>query len=115
MLTEFTTNELCYLLFAYHEVGHVPKLFAKEVEAAVHKRLQQTEEISIQEIALIVKVFCTSRVAGRDFHKLLETTILMRLGDLKQDMKIMYQIGYNFEESGLCSIDTLKALKKHVF
>jgi hypothetical protein len=30
-------------------------------------------------------------------------------------MKIMYQIGYKFEESGLCSIDTLKALKKHVF
>jgi len=23
MITEFTTNELCYLLYAYHEVGYV--------------------------------------------------------------------------------------------
>ena len=49
-----------------------------------------TEEISTNEIALIVKVFCTTRTASRDFHKLLETTILMRLNDLKQDMKIMH-------------------------
>ena len=71
-----------------------------------------TEEISTNEIALFVKVFCTTRTASRDFHKLLETTILMRLNDLKQDMKIMHQIGYNFELSGLCSMDTLKAFKK---
>jgi hypothetical protein len=49
-----------------------------------------TEEISTNEIALFVKVFCTTRTASRDFHKLLETTILMRLNDLKQDMKIMH-------------------------
>jgi hypothetical protein len=39
--------------------------------------------VPINEIALIVKVFCTSRTASRDFHKLLETTILMRINDLK--------------------------------
>ena len=64
---------------------------------------------------MIVKTFCTSRTAHRDFHKLLETTILMRMGDLKLDMKILHKIGQKFEESGLCSIDTLKALKKHAF
>lgn len=32
MLTEFTTNELCYLLFSYAEVGYVPKQFAQEIE-----------------------------------------------------------------------------------
>jgi hypothetical protein len=39
MLSEFTPNELCYLLYAYHEVGHVPKGFAAEVEQLVKKRL----------------------------------------------------------------------------
>jgi len=63
----------------------------------------------------MVKVFCTSRTASRDFHKLLETTILMRINDLRQDKNIMYQIGYKFEESGLCSMDTLKAFKKVYF
>ena len=27
----------------------------------------------------------------------------------------MHQIGYSFEESGLCSMDTLKAFKKEYF
>lgn len=74
-----------------------------------------TEQISIDEIALIVKVFCTTRTGTREFHKLLETTVLSRLEDLKKNMDILYSIGYKFEESGLCSLDTLKLLKKHVF
>jgi hypothetical protein len=37
------------------------------------------------------------------------------LEDLKKDMNVLYQIGFKFEESGLCSLDTLKILKKHVF
>ena len=68
--------------------------------------------MSLQEIALMVKVFCTSRSAPRDFHKMLETTILMRMPELRENYKILHSIGLKFEESGLCSIDTLKALKK---
>ena len=71
--------------------------------------------MKVEEIALIVKVFCTTRSASRDFHKLLETTVLQRLEDLKKNMTVMYAIGYKFEESGLCSLDMLKILKKHVF
>lgn len=63
----------------------------------------------------MVKVFCTTRTAHRDFHKLLETTILMRLEDLRKDLKLINTIGSSFEQSGLCSLDTLKALKKHAF
>ena len=60
----------------------------------------------------MVKVFCSTRTADRDFHKLLETTILMRMPDLRKDFKVLHAIGYKFEESGLCSLDTMKALKK---
>jgi hypothetical protein len=81
----------------------------------VVKTLRDTENITIEEIALIVKVFCTTRSGTREFHKLLETTVLQRLEDLKKDMNVLYQIGFKFEESGLCSLDTLKILKKHVF
>lgn len=63
----------------------------------------------------MVKVFCTTRSGSREFHKLLETAVLSRLEDLKKKMDILYSIGYKFEESGLCSLDTLKILKKHVF
>lgn len=114
-LQDFTTNELCYMLYAYNDVGYLPKSFTKEVEERVFTKLIKTEEISPQEIALITKVFCKTRTGSRDFHKLLETTILMRMGDLKEDMKILHSIGASFEESGLCSLDTLKALKKQVF
>ena len=79
------------------------------------KTLRNTKEITIEEIALITKVFCTTRSGTREFHKLLETTVLQRLEDLKKNMEIIYQIGFKFEESGLCSLDTLKILKKHVF
>lgn len=103
------------MLYAYNEVGYLPKGFAKEIEDKVFAHLVKTETIAPNEIALITKVFCKTRSASRDFHKLLETTILMRMGDLKNDMKILHSIGYSFEESGLCSLDTLKALKKEVF
>jgi hypothetical protein len=39
----------------------------------------------------------------------------MRLNDLKQDRNIMYNIGYQFESTGLCSLDALKAFKKVYF
>jgi hypothetical protein len=42
----------------------------------VVKTLRDTENITIEEIALIVKVFCTTRSGTREFHKLLETTVL---------------------------------------
>ena len=91
------------------------KPFAREIEEGVVKTLRMTKEVSVEEIALITKVFCTTRTGTREFHKLLETTVLQRLEDIKKNMEMMYQIGYKFEESGLCSIDTLKILKKHVF
>lgn len=39
ILTEFSTNELCYLLYAYHKGGYIPKSFAKEIERLVKPRL----------------------------------------------------------------------------
>ena len=86
ILTEFTVNELCYLLYAYHEGKYLPKSFASEIERLVKPRLQDTENVTGAELVLMVNVFCETRSASRDFHKLLETTILMRLNDLKQDM-----------------------------
>merc|ERR1711992_256471 len=77
--------------------------------------IEKGEDMPLEEIALLVKVFCTTRSAARDFHKILETTILMRIVDLRKNLKILHSIGLKFEESGLCSIDTLKALKKEVF
>ena len=59
-------------------------------------------------------VFCRSRAGTRDFHKLLETAVLARLDDLKKDPKILFAIGYEFESTGLCSLDTLKILKKQM-
>jgi hypothetical protein len=115
VLSAFSCKELCYLLHGYHKQGILNKPFAREIEEGVVKTLRMTKEVSVEEIALITKVFCTTRTGTREFHKLLETTVLQRLEDIKKNMEMMYQIGYKFEESGLCSIDTLKILKKHVF
>ena len=48
-------------------------------------------------------------------HKLLETVILSNIEDLRKVPKILHSIGYEFETSGLCSLDTLKILKKEMF
>ena len=116
IINEFSINEICYMLYSYNDKGHLPKLFAAEAEKVCKTYLiEKGDEVTIQEIGLMVKVFCTTRTAHRDFHKLLETTILMRMPELRLNLKILNQIGLKFEESGLCSIDTLKALKKEVF
>ena len=39
----------------------------------------------------------------------------MKIPELRKDHKILHAIGLSFEESGLCSLDTLKALKKEAF
>jgi hypothetical protein len=36
----------------------------------------------------------------------------MKIPVLRKDLKVLHAIGRSFEESGLCSLDTLKALKK---
>ena len=61
---------------------------------------------------LIARVFCESRAGSREFHKLLDMTVLARLEDLKKEPKVLQNIGYQFESSGLCSLDVLKILKK---
>lgn len=99
------------MLYSYHDKGYLPKLFAGEVEAQIKNYiLEKEEELTLEELALIAKVFCTTRSAHRNFHKLLETNILMRMPELRKNLKILHSIGLVFEESGLCSIDTLKAL-----
>lgn len=42
----------------------------------VLKTLSNTKEVSIEEITLMTNVFCTTRSGTREFHKLLEMTIL---------------------------------------
>jgi hypothetical protein len=102
-------------LHGYHKQGNLPKTFTRDIEEGVVKTLRNSKDISLEELVLIVKVFCTTRTGSREFHKLLETVVLQRLEDLKKNMELLYQIGFKFEESGLCSLDTLKILKKHVF
>lgn len=89
-LSNFSCKELCYLLHGYHKQGNLPKSFTKDIEDGVVKTLRLTKDITIDEIALIVKVFCTTRTGSREFHKLLETTVLQRLEDLKKNMEILY-------------------------
>ena len=104
------------MLYTYNDVGHLPKSFAQEIEEIIKKKLMsEGEDITIKELALVVKVFCTARTAHRNFHKLLETTILLRMPEIRGDLKTLHAIGYQFESSGLCSLDTMKALKKEVF
>ena len=104
------------MLYSYHDVQYLPKQFSGEVEALCKKKLMEAaDQVTLEEIALMVKTFCTTRTAHRDFHKILETTILMRIDELRANLKILHAIGLQFEESGLCSIDTLKALKKEAY
>jgi hypothetical protein len=39
----------------------------------------------------------------------------MKIPEMRQDLKVIHAIGLVFEETGLCSLDTLKALKKEAF
>lgn len=77
-------------MHAYHEVGYLPKVFAKQLEEEIAKTLRNTKEITVEEITLITNVFCSARCGSREFHKLLEGTILQRLDDLKKKMDLLY-------------------------
>lgn len=60
----------------------------------------------------MTQVFTRTRVGSRDFHRLLETCMMTRIQELKANPKVLHSLGYELEKSGLCSLDTLKALKK---
>lgn len=77
--------------------------------------MKDIENVEVEVIQLISRVFCRSRAGSRDFHKLLETVILTKLEEVRKAPKILHSIGYEFETSGLCSLDTLKVLKKEMF
>jgi hypothetical protein len=89
-LSTFSCKELCYVLHGYHKQGNLPKSFTREIEEGVVKTLRNTQQITLEELTLIVKVFCTTRTGSREFHKLLETTVLQRLEDLKKNMELLY-------------------------
>ena len=103
------------MMYGFHKIGYLPKPFKAELEGRIVSSLREIESISLEELQLMTQVFCRSRVGTRDFHKLLEMAILSRLDDLKLQPKILHSIGFELESSGLCSIDTIKGLKKVMF
>ena len=111
----FTTRELCYIMYGYWKSGFAPKPFIADLEIKIGRELRDIENVELEVVQLITQVFCRSRVGSRDFHKLLETCILTRLQDIKRKPKMLHAIGLEFEQSGLCSLDTLKILKKTMF
>ena len=80
---DFTCRELCYLIHGFHRVGFIPKPFAKLLETEIVKSLRDVENVDLEELQLMAQVFCRSRVGSREFHKLFETTILMKMDELK--------------------------------
>lgn len=72
------------MLHAYNSKNCLNKKFARRIEEEVTKTLKDAENIDVEVLALIVTAFCKARTGSRDFHKLLEMTVLMRLNDLDQ-------------------------------
>ena len=68
----FTTRELCYIMHGYSEKDVLTKQFSKLVEVEVVKPLRNTDNVTIEELELMARVFCRSRTGTRNFHKLLE-------------------------------------------
>lgn len=112
ILHAFTCRELCYLLYGYHKVGFLPKPFAKLIEQEIASTLRNIEDVDLEEVQLMTQVFSRTRVGSREFHRLLETCMITRIQELKTNPKVLHSIGFELETSGLCSLDTLKALKK---
>ena len=77
--------------------------------------MKDVDSVEVEVIQLITKVFCRSRAGSRNMHKLLETVILTKIEEIRKAPKILHAIGYEFETSGLCSLDVLKVLKKEMF
>mmetsp|Transcript_10015 Transcript_10015/g.16825 ORF Transcript_10015/g.16825 Transcript_10015/m.16825 type:complete len:196 (+) Transcript_10015:995-1582(+) len=115
LLEQFTPRELCYLVYGYSNKKLLSKSFAKALEQSVTQSLRDIENVELELIQLIAGVFCRTRVGSRDFHKLLETAVLTRLDELRKNVKILHAIGFEFESSGLCSLDTMRILKKAMF
>jgi len=114
ILHTFTCRELCYILYGYHKIGFLPKPFLRELEGKIVETLREIESVELEVVQLMVQVFCRTRVGSRELHKLLETVILTRLDEVKSTPKMLHAIGYEFEKSGLVSLDTLKIMKKHM-
>ncbi|CAI2364484.1 unnamed protein product [Moneuplotes crassus] len=110
-LDRFSCNEKCFILSVYFQKRCLTKVFQNELEKSIAQRLRMTEEITIEEIAMIVNVYTTTRACGREMQKLMEFTVLKRLDDLRSNLKMYHFIGAKFEQSGFCSIDTMRVLK----
>ena len=59
-------------------------------DKVIDMKLKYTEEIQPEELLLLIRVFCETRTGSRNFHKLLETTILTRLDDIKKTPKVFF-------------------------
>lgn len=56
-----------------------------------------------------------TRQMSWEFQKLLETTIFLWIEDLRKNMGILHFIGEKFEETGMCSPETLRMLKEEAY
>ena len=110
-LDSFSCNEKWFILSVYYQKRVLSKVFQNELERSIAQRLRQTEEITLEELAMIVNVYTTTRACGREFQKLMEFTVLQRLDDLRSNLKMYHFIGAKFEKSGFWSIDTIRVLK----
>lgn len=114
IIHSFTVREHLYMIYGYNKAGALTKPFAKVLEGEIVSVLRDSENLELEVLLLMTKVFCRTRAGSREFHKLLETVVLTNLDEIKKEPKMLHAIGYEFETSGLCSLDVLKILKKNM-
>ena len=82
------------MVHGYHTVGFLPKPFMKNLEAEIVKTLRDGDNLDLEVLQLIARVYCSTRVGSRDFHKLLDTQVLLKLEELRKEPKILQSIGF---------------------
>lgn len=115
-IPDFTITEYAYIMKAYYDrlkvenyyknlnlkTDTLNKLFAI-LENKVIKMLKNPKDVLLEEICSICHYYCLTKNISRDFQKVVEELIKVRIVDIRTTPKVNKFLYDNFLDSGMCS------------
>ena len=66
-IENYTFNEKCFFLHAFHEKGLLSKKISKDLQYYIGETLKEPEKLSLEELSTVVNVMTKTRACSRDF------------------------------------------------
>jgi hypothetical protein len=111
-LNLFNVTEKVYITKSFFDKKQGDKDFYLLLENSITENLVNHKDLMLEEICAVADCLCNTRVFSREFQKLFEHVLSMRIKDITGNPKVSQFLYNTFYSTGMCSVGLMNLLMK---